>query len=369
MTQAALRRIDAPPELPGGVASAPSPRSSDGFDVLRVAAAGAVIVNHAFLFSGHNDPLLALLGQTSLGNVAVWVFFAISGYLVMGSLARDPHPGRFLARRALRLLPGLAVAVMAATFVIGPLVTSLTPTQYLTRPATWWYPVSNILLLPQQTTLPGVFRSNYRSDVIGSLWTLPYEALMYLSLVLLAVMLGRRCWRIGPVAVVLSVVVWQRLISPAGDVTIMAINVYSASVFAGFFFSGAALHVLRHRIPMSGRLAAACLASTVITWPTSTGIEVAMFTVPYLVVWCGRRTSGRWSRPLTRFGDISYGLYLYGFLAEQVVAAILGGHPPLVAMLPGSLLLSVPLAVLSWRLVEKPALAHKPRRPMAGGGR
>ena len=54
-----------------------------------------------------------------------------------------------------------------------------------------------------------------------------------------------------------------------------------------------------------------------------------------------------------RFGDLSYGMYLYAFPVQQV---ILGARPDFGYPILACMVLTVPLAVLSWHLVERPAL-------------
>ncbi len=60
--------------------------------------------------------------------------------------------------------------------------------------------------------------------------------------------------------------------------------------------------------------------------------------------------------------DLSYGLYIYAFPLQQVLAA----HGMLSLWL--SIAVTLPFAAASWFLVEKPALRFKPpnRHPRAG---
>jgi peptidoglycan/LPS O-acetylase OafA/YrhL len=93
----------------------------------------------------------------------------------------------------------------------------------------------------------------------------------------------------------------------------------------------------------------------------------------YLVLWAGFAQGS----PLSaagRFGDFSYGLYLWGWPAQQIVQSLAApSHWALNVAL--AMPLALALAVLSWFAVEKPALAFKsrgrgvptrsPRRPEA----
>src|SRR5437588_5762113 len=129
-------------------------RRRDNFGVLRLGAATAVLVSHAFGLTGRADPFRAVAGQT-LGDAAVAVFFAISGFLVVGSWSRDPNLFRFLARRAKRIWPGLAVAVLFTAYVVGPLFTRLSVKDYLDSGGTHAF-LSWLVMLPTHR-LPGVF--------------------------------------------------------------------------------------------------------------------------------------------------------------------------------------------------------------------
>jgi peptidoglycan/LPS O-acetylase OafA/YrhL len=70
--------------------------------------------------------------------------------------------------------------------------------------------------------------------------------------------------------------------------------------------------------------------------------------------------------PLTCLGQISYGLYLYHFPALAILLDIargLGFTGKVYMLKVGSILLSVLIARLSWRFIERPFLALKRRFP------
>ena len=154
---------------------------SNNLNLLRLVAAYAVLISHAWPIvhgPGTEEPLKAATGYT-LGTIAVMVFFGLSGFLITASWQRSPAPWRFLARRAQRLLPGLWVVLLLSAAVMGPLVGTMPLSDYLSDPGFWKFLLRNALVLPIEPELPGVFVDNPYPAAAGSIWTLHYEALCY----------------------------------------------------------------------------------------------------------------------------------------------------------------------------------------------
>ena len=70
------------------------------------------------------EPLKPWLGL-SLGTLAVYVFFAISGFLIAASYQRSQSVTRFLLARGLRLFPGLAVSLVLVAMAPATLLALL----------------------------------------------------------------------------------------------------------------------------------------------------------------------------------------------------------------------------------------------------
>src|SRR5207244_1013359 len=90
----------------------------------------------------------------------------------------------FLAKRALRIFPGLLLCLAVCVFVIGPLVTQLPLADYFWRPEPYLFLLHNAVLDVGYNRLPGVefWPGNIGGIVNGPLWSLPCEVLMYLML-------------------------------------------------------------------------------------------------------------------------------------------------------------------------------------------
>jgi peptidoglycan/LPS O-acetylase OafA/YrhL len=338
------------------------PSRANNFDALRLIAAAAVIFSHAFLIADGNDnrePLIILTGRQSiLGLAGVFVFFTISGFLVTQSFEETRGPFRYLVKRCLRIFPGLALALVLSAFVLAPLVSTLPLADYLGRAEPYRYVFWNTLLDLRQHELPGVmFVDNpVGLEVNGSLWTLRYEFEMYLMVLALGVTgLLRLPVLIALVALGLGCIAFPALDMLGGWGWLLS-----------FFAMGMVLYKLRDTRIFDGRVALLALLGLAAT--VKFGGFILMFSIfgGYLALYLALNRRLPLVRA-ARFGDLSYGLYIYGWPSEQAVVWALGGHAAWWQVFLLALPLAAALAFLSWHLVERPALRLKPRaaRPVA----
>ncbi|MFO6446932.1 acyltransferase family protein [Erythrobacter sp. NE805] len=340
------------------------PGRDNNLNLVRMLAAGAVLVSHAFPISGGKDPLLVLTGATG-GEYAVAVFFGISGLLIARSFDRRETMLHFAAARVLRLFPALAV-VLVLTVCAGALLTRLPLADYLAARGTWTYIPANLLLASPQFALPGVFETNpYGPQINGSLWTLFYEVACYGGVVLLGLIgvLRRRWLALAAAALVgcahIGIAWGSAPGGPLGEAVSMRIALLARLAFP--FMLGTAAYVWRERLVLSGWIALALWIPTALL-PAGTllaaGIVVALV---YGALWFGFVPKGR-LLGYNRIGDYSYGVYIYAFPVQQALVHFAPGMSPLaniVLALPATLV----LAVLSWTLVERRAIAAA--RPLA----
>jgi peptidoglycan/LPS O-acetylase OafA/YrhL len=78
----------------------------------------------------------------------------------------------------------------------------------------------------------------------------------------------------------------------------------------------------------------------------------------YLVLVAAFCSSLRFKAMSVRLPDYSYGIYIYGFPAQQAAIALGLGLTPFTNIGWG-IVIMLPLAALSWHLIEKPALGLK----------
>jgi peptidoglycan/LPS O-acetylase OafA/YrhL len=337
-------------------------RRDNNFDVLRLFAAGLVLWSHCYPLTGRPEPLAGVVGATG-GEIGVIMFFAMSGFLIARSWSEDPSPGRYALKRALRLLPALAVAVAFTTFVVGPLFTTLPLGDYLTDQGTWLYFVRASLLVTISGHLPGVFADNvYPAAVNGSLWTLPVETGCYVMVAVLGLLgIVRRSGLLlaGAVVCLLAVTPLSPLrhtigaAAAGGDTAIVA-------ELIGTFLLGSVFYALRARLRLSWLVLAALALLWLLTWK-SRWIEfttVLLFAYGTLVL-AFRSPAGL--RRAVAPGDVSYGVYVYAFPVQQSLWALWGSGLRPGVMFAVAAPVTYLLALLSWRVIERPALRLKRR--------
>jgi peptidoglycan/LPS O-acetylase OafA/YrhL len=326
---------------------------NNNFNALRMLAALAVLVSHAWLITlgpDAGEPLQEATGHT-LGTLAVFVFFAISGFFITASFDRSPSARRFVAARVRRIIPGLVACTALLALVLGPLVTSLPLAAYFSAPGTWAFLVRNSVPISHIFTLPGVFETNPMPIVAGSIWTLPNEAFCYL-LVLLAGLTGLIRRRSLLSALLLCYAAGWLFI--AGADIVLPPRIEALRLLTLPFLIGMALYLWRDRVPLSPLILVFLVLLAVLgrTSPAYDALLVAA--LAYGSIWFGYARLVP-LRAYNRFGDYSYGTYLYAYPIQGLMVWLYGPITPWMNIL-AALPVTVGLAVLSWHLVEKPAL-------------
>ena len=330
----------------------------NNFDALRLAAATSVIFSHAFLLGeGRQDtePLMWLTGgQTILGVVGVFVFFTISGFLVTQSFEATGSPTRFLIKRALRIYPGLLACLLLTAFVMGPLVTTLPVAAYFRSLDVYAYVTSNFSMLMPTHFLPGVDFSGYSAGSVinGPLWTLPCEVVMYLMVLVLGILRRLDLWIMLALIALGMVAIWF-------DTASSEYFIGSALWLLAFFAAGMALYRLRNSGIFSGRIALAVFAGLVLSIPLHAFILLFPLFGSYLVIYLALERRLPFF-PAARFGDLSYGLYIYGWPVEQLLVRLNGGTMAWLKLFALSFPITGVLAFASWHVIEVRALRLKP---------
>ena len=356
--------------MSGVAATSPASRPThpgNNFDFVRLASALFVLVSHQHALTGLAEP--SVRGVQSLGGLGVTVFFVISGFLVAQSWNADPHLGRFAARRLLRVWPGLAVVILLSVALLGPAVSTLSLSDYFAHP--WTRDYLKNLHFRAKGPLPLHFDgSTMPTAVNGSLWTIPYEikcyvlmalaamgGLLRLRWVLLAALVGTAAVYLGPAPVAQG---WSAAFHWQGERRFLL-------EFGLYFFAGTTLQAFRIQDSAARTGVALLLGWTLAAAAWAAGLQLLALwlALPATVlalanaVTPGLRAAGR-------FGDLSYGIYIYAFPVQQTLIWLLKDKMSWSVLLLLTLATTLAFAFASWHLVEKRALRLKPRKRVPG---
>ncbi len=330
----------------------------NNLNLIRMVAATAVLVSHAWpitLGPGAVQPLEEAVGHT-LGTLAVFAFFTISGFLITASFERSSSLTSFLAARFLRLYPALIVSLLVVGLVIAPLISSLGAVGFLSTSHPWEFIARNLALASPMFVLPTVFESNPYPAIEGSIWTLFYEVLCYMG-VFLAGVAG--LWRrpgLAALALGLWLALW--LVARASGVALHP-KLVALMTLSLPFVIGIAFYLWRSCLPLGLGVLAVLVASAWLARGTALHTPLVALALGYGVFWLAYVPGGI-LRAYNQLGDYSYGMYIYAFPVQGLMVWLFGPQGPVTNMMlafPATLVLSV----LSWHLVEAPALGAKSR--------
>ncbi|RFO95811.1 acyltransferase [Rhodoferax lacus] len=342
----------------------------NNLNLLRIVAATAVLISHSFvLATGDSDtePLVRWIGM-SLGELAVCAFFVASGFLVTASICKSRDPLDFIVARCLRIFPALLVLILITVFVVGPIVTTTSIGDYFGFQAGVYLVKCVTLLGGVSTKLTGVFEANpYKAAVNGSLWTLPWELRCYVVLLMLwGVAKGLRKFRLrlrwgGSGEAFLALTAGSGFVLYCVWLDLSRTNAHAAhSVLAVTMFAmGSMMWQLRSRIFLSWYGAILALTSLCVAQLLSLSVFRVLlpFALAYVVMYFAFVPRGVF-RKYNLVGDYSYGMYLYAFPIQQMLAMAWQGIKP-IEMVAVSFLCTLLCAIPSWRWIEKNAVRTK----------
>ncbi|MBF2715530.1 acyltransferase family protein [Agrobacterium vitis] len=344
-----------------------------GFDFLRIFLAVMVLLDHSFLIAEGEKYQFSQPGITVLQAAILPMFFALSGFLITGSAIRLRLKD-FLLNRGIRIVPALAVDIVFAALILGPLFTTVSLPTYFQSYEFWAY-FANIFGVIHYV-LPGVFEHNpFPATVNGSLWTVPYEIGCYaiMSALIIFGFLKRPMMALVATACVAVIIIALKVenISPSSMGGLFAPESSGYTLLNHFiglrglmlyvnFMLGSVFFLFRRFIPKHWLLAViSCIVpiATSFALPDVSGSTLCTIFAPmlvYLTVYVGMVRIP--PIPIYHRGDYSYGIYLYGYPFQQ---ALVNLFPKLTSPwlhFAISLPIATVIAMGSWHFIEKPIL-------------
>jgi peptidoglycan/LPS O-acetylase OafA/YrhL len=337
---------------------------NNNFDAVRILAALVVIFGHAHPLSGATDA--TVLGN-AVQSIAVKIFFVVSGFLVAKSWQADPHLVRYLMRRGMRLIPGLALVLFLTVFVLGPMSTELTVPDYFKSRAPFYYFIYNIFLYPAYS-LPGVFLGNpYPGAVNGSLWSLPVEVFMYLLLPMLFALTLKN--RVPGMFIALTCAMccmaleYLAYTSTHVQIIVWGTGLRSVADVGPYFFVGSLYALTSMKRWLDAPIALFVIAVAALFQPKSYLAQqiILLIALPYAVLSFATLATPLVSR-VGLWGDPSYGIYLYGFPIQQAFFHLMGRGMGVTINAVLASIVALLFGYGSWHVIEKRVLAMKPAK-------
>lgn len=325
-----------------------------GFDYMRMVLAVGIIGFHSIVTCygaiAQRHVLASSLGWTF--NLILPMFFALSGFLVAGSLQRNSNVGRFLWLRIIRIYPALIFDTAVCALLLGPLLTTLPWREYFQSRTFLAYTLNSLGLI--HYFLPGVFETNPISKVNAQLWTIPVELECYLVLGCLALLgLARKPRVFAGVTIVACFLfgTWNFLVAAPDMVRFLV----PGNVLVLCFIAGVALYLCREHVTFSKGVLVVAVAAFVASVAVPPFVYFSPIPAAYVTCYLGCLNPQPVSF-IKRF-DVSYGLFLYGYPVQQTVVWMAGGTLSWYGNIAWALPITFFLACASLFLVERPVQA------------
>ncbi|MCL1526240.1 acyltransferase family protein [Xanthomonas nasturtii] len=327
-------------------------RRQDNFLWVRIVAAILVIYGHSFHIApnGIAKEVFIFMGWNIYsGDIAVNMFFVISGFMIAGSFVRQPDLWEFMKARFLRVCPAFFACLMIMALIVGPFTSSLSLASYFQSKETFSYIYQNLTFSSaMQFTLPGVFEGGAVNVVNGSLWTLPAEFRMYVFVAIIG-SLGILKQRWGLLGFILALVL-------LGMIAPWDLPLHPDWVrLAGYFAIGVLIFAFKDRLSVSTSGMVAIAFATYLCRGLDIYLYMFAFALSYFCFWFAYALR---LPSIERWGDPSYAIYLWGWPTQQMFVRLFPGETSTVNFLL-SAAVAVGVGYLSWHVIEKPCLKLK----------
>lgn len=322
-------------------------KENNNLDIFQVVAAVMVIYGHAYALlpiDGQKDIVGRLLVFDYSGSLAVKIFFFLSGLVVTNSLIEKKDVRQFLISRFFRIWPALAIVLAAMAFVFGPFFSTHPPLEYFSNTAVYEYFLRG-LVMDLRYDLPGVFQNNAFKAANGSLWSIPFEVYAYIVLIAIF-LLGVIHSRYLSLAL-FSLILIDPLVGNKLLFTWLPQNP-EVALLAPCFAAGSFFILFKDKIEIDLRGLAGVWILYYLFRISSYNFYFFYLAIFYSILFISSR------KIMVRFKpaiDISYGLYLWGWPVQQVMAQYFPEHGIRFNQIASAMIAAL-LGYVSWYLIE-----------------
>lgn len=324
----------------------------NNFDALRICLALIVVFAHTSDLT--RSSAFAWFRIIFDSNFAVKGFFATSGFLVTKSYLSSPDVRRYAKKRLRRIYPAY-VAAITLCVLIGACATVLPLEKFLASAQLLKYVVANLLFLNAiQPNLPGVFDMQPVRAMNGALWTIKVELMLYCCVPPMMFLFRRFGVRKAALGLFLFSVAYAYYFAYAypGNAGPEIARQFPGQL--AYFLIGSILFVDKRLFGKLKWIAGASAISLVLVNNEFARLFIDPIAYGSIVIYLG--TSAIRSLNVGRYGDFSYGLYLFHFpIIQFLISRGAYSANPLAAFCI-SLVAVFLFAIGSWRLIESKML-------------
>ena len=325
----------------------------NNMDLLRVIFGLIVVFAHIYALTKSKN-LLCLKNMFD-GELAVRCFFVVSGFLIFMSYEKSKSNISYLEKRIRRIYPAYFCVVVSAA-IFGAFLTKLPIGDYFGM-GLLKYLIFNLSFLNSITpSLPGVFVNDPTTPVNGALWTIKVEMGFYIVVPLL-VWLMNRFSRLGVILTLYALsLTWRILFDHFASSTGQSIYLEIGKQLPGqlsFFLSGAAIY---YCFPWFMRSLKWLFPAALVGAVLAQHFSIAPMLPACLAIVVMAIAFGPYLGNAGKYGDISYGIYIYHYPIIQTVIffGLFDQHSWAALVLV--LIISTSISFISWHFVEKPFL-------------
>ncbi|WP_316736067.1 acyltransferase [Pedobacter aquatilis] len=324
---------------------------------IRLVLATFVIVQHSYALSGYTDPL-SRIGLISFGALGVNGFFILSGFLITSSWLNSRSIINYVWRRILRIFPAFLICLLVTALVVAPIIIILKGLSLNQHIITQMggYIFKNLLLIINQPDIGNLTNSLAEKSLNGSLWTLSWEFLFYILLAIggLFGALSKRKWLLIFLTITYIICYW--IDTCKCTIFLKFYTSSNVAILPYYFLVGSIGFLYKKHIPDSKIIFAICIVLWLLDLKYNVDYPLHPFFLLYILLWLTMHLP---IKSIERFGDYSYGLYIYHFVVIQTILILFNDQLQPLILLLITLPVAFGLAYLSWNLIEKRCMNFK----------
>lgn len=303
-------------------------------------------------------------------GLAVPCFFVISGYLITGSAIKHDLKTYFKKRLA-RIYPAYLFSIISTIILFAPITYTLNNGgnfnlhKYIQDSNILLYFIKCLPFKSDSITFGTTLIQIHANVWNGSAWTLKYEFICYIAIVLILFILTKIIGKKENItklifglylsSIILSIILINPNTGLAYNNRIYVTEIYFISIFLG----GSLAYLIKDKIKFSYKLLFISFIFCIIIMtilPYAWAMEISAIPMVYIILCISiKLKSPEWIKR----NDISYGIYVYGWPIQCVIIYIITTYHITISLYSYMIIciiLSAGFATLSWFIIEKPIL-------------